>query len=171
MTRKFAMKPHFRTPRRVRKTPTLTLREMAEKTPPATRKRSNKVAILRVKKQTTLPVMGLKGWTTYILSTKNMENKHEYRVTIFAPQDNVMSKDKVIVDSECPLHVFRYEYSLAKRGNAFIYRSNGDPPLSTNPSMRAGVDHHVYAAFKFLLRATKKYKRLTPKQVEENNRG
>lgn len=170
MTRKFAMKPHFRTPRRLRKTPLLSLREIAERTLPATRKRANKVAILRVKKQPALPVMGLQGWTTYILSTKNMENKHEYRVTIFVPQDKVMSKDKVMVDSECPAHVFRWEYALARRGNAFIYRSNGDPPHSTNPSNRAGVDHHVYAAFKFLLRATKKYKRLTPKQVEEMHR-
>lgn len=164
MTRKFAVKPHFKRPKALRKKPLLTLREMAEKTPTSTRKLSNKVAILRVKQQA--GPSHLPGWVTYILRTKNMENKHEYLVTVFAPQERVLSSDKIIVDSECPLFVFRYEYALARRGNAFIYRSNGDPPHSTNPGMRPGVDHHVYASFKHLLRSTKKYKRLTAKEVQ-----
>jgi hypothetical protein len=44
---------------------------------------------------------------------------------------------------------------MAKRGNAFIYRSNGDRPIQTNPSEKPGIDHHVYASIKWLAKNSK----------------
>lgn len=167
MTRKFAVKPYFKKPRSLRSKPLLTIRDMAEKTKPATRKRARKVAILSVKASPAPPQY--RGWVTYRVLTRNTVNQHEYVITVLAPQPRVYAIDKVIIDSPVPLFVFTYEYALAKRGNAFIYRSNGDPPVMKNPSNRPGLDHHAYAAVRHLITATRSIRRLTPQQVAERH--
>lgn len=153
MTMKFAVKPYYKTPKRMRKTPLLTVSDIANKTHPATRKRSRVVKINGCRIARTPRFM--EGWTTYRVDTTNMENKHRYIITIFAPDPVVRRDSKVIIDSPNPLHAFKYEFALARRGNSFIYRSNGQPPHQTNPGQIPGMDHHAYAALRFLVKESK----------------
>lgn len=153
MTLKFQVKPHFKTPKRIKKNPLLTVQEIASKTHPATRKRSRIVRVNGVRVARTPKF--LEGWTTYRVDTTNTENKHRYIVTVFSPEPVVRKSSKVIIDDPNPLHAFKYEYALARRGNSFIYRSNGQPPMQTNPGQIPGMSHHAYAALAFLVKESK----------------
>lgn len=152
MTFKHSVSPYFKTPKRMRKTPQLTIRQMAERIPKSTRLKSRKVGIVSVKRGR-VPAF-LKGWTAYRGVTQNTENGNRYRISIYVPTRNVTLDTKAIIDSPNPLFVFRYEYALAKRGNAYIYRSNGDPPNFTNPGLIPGFDHHVYRLIQYLIKQT-----------------
>ena len=125
-------------------------------------RKAKQVAVLEFNTMRTPAV--LKGWTTYRLQTINTENGHRYRITIFSPTPRVTPKTLLMVDSPNPLFVFYYEYAVAKRGNAFIYRSNGEPPANTNPRMRPGLDHHTIAALRYLVKRTKKAETATVKK-------
>lgn len=148
MTYKFEIKPYYSKPIRKKKTIKLSAKEILMSASPNTVKRAKIVAILSAKKMRTPSI--LEGFTTFRLNTQNMENKHKYRITIFSDTPTIKSTSKLIIDSPNPLWVFRYEYAMAKRGNAFIYRSNGDRPVVTNPGEKPGIDHHVYASIKWL---------------------
>lgn len=155
MTLKFQVKPYNKVPKRLRNTPRLTVEQILEKVLPATKKRSRVVRINGARVARTPKF--LPGWTVYRVDTQNTENRHRYIITIFTPTTLIRKDTKIIVDSPNPLFVFRYEWAMAKRGNAFIYRSNGQPPVQTNPGGRPGLDHHAYAALRFLLKESRRY--------------
>lgn len=152
MTFKFGVSPYFKKPKRLRKTPKLTIRDIAERIPQSVRMNSRKVGVISVKRGRA-PAF-LEGWTVYRVITQNTSNGHRYRISIFSPKRNITLDSLVIIDSPNPLFVFRYEYALAKRGNAYIYRTNGDPPTITNPRLIPGFDHHTYRAIQYLIRNT-----------------
>lgn len=148
------MKPYFRVPKRLKKTPLLTVKQILMVTSAKTVKNSSKVAIQGVDIRPA-PAAFLEGYFRYKLDTHNVENGHSYRIVLFVENPIIKSDTKVIIDSPNPLWVFTYEYAMAKRGNAFIYRCNGDPPIIKNPRLKAGVDHHSYAALKYLIKSSK----------------
>lgn len=124
MTLKFQIKPYTKVPQRLVSKPRLTVEDMFKKSTKNSRDKAKKVRILSMQKMRTPKI--LKDWFTYRLMTQNMENGHRYKITIFSPTLLIKPKTKVIIDSPNANFVYRYEYALAKRGNAFIYRSNGD---------------------------------------------
>lgn len=154
MTYKYEIKPYFKIPKRLKKTPLLTAKQILMATSPKTVKNSSKVAIQSVDIRPA-PAAFLEGYFKYKLDTHNVENGHNYRVTLFVETPIIKANTKVIIDSPNPLWVYTYEYAMAKRGNAFIYRCNGDAPIIKNPRLKAGVDHHVYAALKYLIKSSK----------------
>lgn len=153
MTFKYEVKPYFTAPIRKRKNPKLTAREIVSAASKNAVKKAKLVAIVNVEIKRTPKI--LEGYTTYRVHTHNTSNKHEYRLTIWSDTPVITSKSKLIIDSPNPVWVFTYEYAMAKIGNAFIYRCNGDPPLIKNPGNKPGIDHHVYAAIKYLSKNSK----------------
>lgn len=154
MSFKTTIKPYYKVPKRLKKTPSLTIRQMAAKIPQKTRLKSRLVGIKRV--WVGRVPAALKEYTCYRVHTQNTQNGNEYRLAIYSLTPKITLDSKVIIDSPNPLFVFRYEYALAKRGNAFIYRSNGDMPFQTNPRLVPGFDHHVYKALQYLVKNTLK---------------
>lgn len=152
MTFKYAVKPYFKVPKRMRKAPTLSIRDINKHVSNETKLKSRLVGIESAYAGNTPRF--LEGWTTYRFQTRNSENGHQYKIAIFTPTPNVTLNSKVVVDSQCPVFIFMYEYAMAKRGNAYIFRSNGDAPVRTNPSLRPGVDHHVYRCLQYLVKFT-----------------
>jgi hypothetical protein len=155
MTYKFEIPPYFTQPVLKKKTPKLTAKEIIASASPNTIKLGKKVAITDAIIKRTPKALSEYGYTTYRLNTRNMENGHQYRITILSDTPIIKSTSKLIIDSPNPKWVFYYEYAMAKRGNAFIYRSNGDPPVVKNPSQKPGIDHHVYASIKYLSKNSK----------------
>ena len=89
----------------------------------------------------------------YVMIIKNKENKDEHKVTLFFEGGKYRPSAKVIVDCDCPDHIFRWEYALAhKAGNSFIWRSNNDFPIDKNPRLTISLCKHSYAALKFVHR-------------------
>jgi hypothetical protein len=154
MTFKFSVKPFFKTPKRLAKTPRLTIQQIAKRVTNETRLKSRKVGVEDAYEGRTPKF--LDGYTTYKFITRNTANGHRYKTTVYSPTPKVTSDTKVIIDSPCPVDVFKYEYALAKRGNAYIYRTNGDAPIRTNPKLIPGCSHHVYRIFQYLIRNTGK---------------
>lgn len=136
------------------KTPRLTIQQIARRVPNSTRLKSRQVGVEDAYEGRTPKF--LEGYTTYKFVTRNTANGHRYRITVYSPTPKVTVDTKVIIDSPCPVDVFKFEHSLAKRGNAYIYRSNGDAPIRTNPKNIPGCSHHVYRIFQFLIRNTTK---------------
>lgn len=142
--------PPYGRPKLLRKPPKLSAKELLGSVWAGDKERSADIAVKQLKKVRS--PKQLPGTITYRAATLNKTNRHIHRVTLIF-FDKVAPSAKIIVDSDTYRHVFFYEYALAKRGNAFIYRSNGEPPLRTNPRNRAGIDKHVYTALRYVLRA------------------
>lgn len=152
MTFKYAIKPFFKVPKRMRKEPTLTIRDINKYVSNETKLKSRLVGIEQAYEGNTPKF--LEGWTTYRFQTRNSENGHQYRLAIFSPTPRVRLNTKVVIDDQCPVYIFMYEYAMAKRGNAYIFRSNGDAPIRTNPSLRPGISHHAYRCLQYLVKFT-----------------
>ena len=151
---KTSIKPYYKTPKMLVKSPKLTIREIASKVPNETRLKSRIVGIESVW-EGNVP-RALDGWVCYRAQTRNTKNGNQYRLAVFASNPAITRDSKVIIDSPNPLHVFRYEVALAKRGNSFVYRSNGNPPTTTNPRLIPGLDHHMYRFLQYLIKNTGK---------------
>ena len=136
----------------MRKTPTLSIRDINKYVSNETKLKSRVVGIEQAYEGNTPRF--LEDWVTYRFQTKNSENGNQYKIAIFSPTPKVTLNSKVVIDSPNPLWVFRYEYAMARRGNAYIFRSNGDAPVQTNPGLRPGIDHHVYRCLQYLIKYT-----------------
>lgn len=169
---KTSIKPYYQKPKMLVKAPRLTIRQMAQKVSSETRSKSRIVGIESAK--TGRVPRSLEGYTCYRVQTRNTENGNQYKISIYSPTPKITLDTKVIIDSPNPLFVFFYEYALAKRGNAFIYRSNGDPPVKNNPRLIPGFDHHVYRALQYLVKNTNraglKEPEVTPERVRRTRR-
>lgn len=138
----------------MRKNPSLTVSQIARQVPQKTRIKSKIVGIEKAYQGNTPKFLA--GYTCYRFVTRNTENGHQYKIAIYSPTPNVTLETKLIIDDPNPLFIFRYEYALAKRGNAYIYRSNGNPPVQTNPKLVPGLSHHSYRVIQFLIKNTNK---------------
>lgn len=157
MSFKTSVKPFFKVPKRLVKNPRLTIRQIAEKVSNDTRLKSRIVGIEDVWEGNVPKTLSADGWVCYRAQTRNTQNQHQYRIAIYSQTPKITLDSKVIILSPNPLFVYRYEFSMAKRGNSFIYYSNGDPPLQTNPKLKPGIDHHVYRVLQYLIKNTNKY--------------
>lgn len=142
--------PAYSKPKLLRKEPKLTAKELLASVWPGDKERSKDIAVRRIKRVRS--PKALPNYITFRAITMNKENRHIHYVTILF-KDRVGPKSKVIVDSDTPRHTFFYEYALARRGNAFIWRSNGDPAVRTNPRNKAGIDKHTFVALRHILRS------------------
>lgn len=154
MTFKHGIKPYFKTPKRMKRDPSLTIQQIARHVPKETRLKSRIVGI-EAAYEGNVP-KALEGYTCYRFVTRNTENGHQYKIAIFSQTKKITLDSKVVIDSPNALFVFRFEFALAKRGNAFIYRTNGNPPTQTNPGLKPGMDHHVYRVLQYLIKHTTK---------------
>lgn len=142
--------PPYNKPKLLRHPPKLTAKELLQSVWAGDKERSADIAVKQVKRVSA--PKKLEGYIAYRIATYNKVNKHIHRITLLF-DGRVGPNSKLIVDSDTFRHVFYYEYALARRGNAFIYRSNGDPAIKTNPRNKAGIDKHVYVALRYVLRA------------------
>lgn len=156
MSFKTSIKPYYKTPKRLVKNPKLTIRQIAEKVPNKTRLKSRIVGIEDVWEGNVPRSLSEEGWVCYRAQTVNTTNRNQYRLAVYSPTPKITLDSKIILISPNPLHVFRYEYALAKRGNSFIYYTNGNPPLQTNPRLTPGMDHHMYRFLQYLIKNTTK---------------
>lgn len=138
-------------PKRLVAEPKLTAKQLLLSVWAGDKERARDIAVKQVKKFK--PPKALEGYIGFRVATLNKTNRHIHRVTLLF-KGRVGPKSKLIVDSDTPRHTFFYEYALAKRGNAFIWRSNGDAPVRTNPSNKAGIDKHTFTALRYVLRST-----------------
>lgn len=170
---KTSIKPYFAKPKRLVPKPRLTIREMSRGVPNSTRMKSRIVGMERVWRGN-VPA-ALEGWTCYRAQTRNTKNGNQYKLAVYCETSKITLDSKVIIDSPNPLHVFRYEFALARRGNAFIYRSNGDPPIQTNPRLTPGFDHHIYRFLQYLIKNTNqsglREPDVTPARIRRTRRG
>lgn len=137
-------------PKRLRSTPKLTARELLASIWPTDKEKSTSISVRTMKKVKAPKI--LEGYACYRFTTFNRDNRHVHKVTLFFEDGRVGYNAKVIVDSDTPRFLFYYEYALAKRGNAFIYRSNGEPPLRTNPRNKAGIDKHIFVCLRYMIK-------------------
>lgn len=142
----------FSKPKLLKQPPRMTASELLSSVWAGDKERAEDIAVKQVKRIAS--PKALPDYITYRVATVNKANRHIHRVTLlFAGR--VSPRAKLIVDSDTFRHVFYYEYALARRGNAFIYRSNGDPPDKTNPRYKPGIDKHTYTALRYVLRAAR----------------
>lgn len=137
-------------PKRLVKEPKLTAKQLLASVWAGDKERARDIAVRQVRKFK--PANKLEGYIGFRVATYNKLNKHIHRVTLLF-KDRVGPKSKLIVDSDTPRHTFFYEVALARRGNAFIWRSNGEAPVKTNPRNRAGIDKHTFTAIRHVLRS------------------
>lgn len=142
----------FSKPKLIRAVPKMTAKELLSSVWQGDKVRSNEIAVKQVKRIATPRI--LDGYIGYRVATMNKDNRHIHRVTLLF-QDAVSPSSKVIVDDDTYRHVFFFEMALAKRGNAFVYRSNGDLPIKTNPRMKPGISKHTYVALRYILKAAR----------------
>lgn len=155
MTFKYSVPKFFSKPKLLRK-PLLTIEQIAAKVKPETKLKSRKVKSLEISEMR--GISSMPGYYVYRVVTQNQENGHRYKITIFSTTRKVTLESKIVIDDPCPVFVFKYEYALAKRGNAFLFRTNGEPPVMTNPRLRPGLSHHGYRALADIIKWTKKFK-------------
>jgi len=151
---KTSVKPYYKRPKLLVKSPRLKISQISRHTSMDTKKKSRVVAIEKAWEGRVPP--SLEGYTCYRGQTRNTKNGNQYRLAVYSKDKKITKESKVIIDSPNPLAVFRFEVALAKRGNAFIHYSNGDPPVMTNPKLKPGMDHHMFKFLSFLVRNTNK---------------
>lgn len=156
MTFKYQVARYFTKPQLLKKTPSLTVEQILLKSRRPSRLKARRVRVLSI--DVMKPVSILPTYTVYRLVTLNEMNGHRYKLTIFSEGRKVTRKSKLLIDDPCPVYVYRYEYAMAKRGNGFIYRCNGDPPVMTNPRMIPGLSHHGIRAVLDLIKYTSRMK-------------
>lgn len=156
MSFRFSVAKYFSKPKLVRAKPLLTIEQIVVKVRPETRVKAKKVRSLDITE--VKPVSILPGYSVYRVVTQNQENGHRYKVTVFSPTRKITKSTKIVIDDPCPVFIYKFEYAMAKRGNAFLYRSNGEPPIVTNPKLRPGLSHHGVRAIIDLIKYTKSFK-------------
>lgn len=145
-------KPYIKPPRLVKTPPRYTVAQLM-KTVSADRRQLVKNLAIKKLGTITLPISTKvipNDTLTYRSQTYSKHNKHLHNVTIFCVDGNAFNEhSKVLVDCSCSDHVFRYEWNLARRGNAFMWRCNGEPPTVYT---KLSICKHAYITLRFMLR-------------------
>lgn len=88
--------------------------------------------------------------------TLTAENTHEHTQRAFWPRNVPLTPTTpILVDCSCPRYAFYYEWANAQQGCGFIYRSNGDPPSTTNPGHKRGCCKHLVRFLSYLLKQSR----------------
>ena len=96
------------------------------------------------------------GYEMRTITKKPKEAIRRYVVSVRLPTDYVghLSRCKdVKVDCTCSRYMFVWNYALNKAGAAIVDRTNGEPPVVTNPNLKPGICKHGLIALQFLLKA------------------
>ncbi len=149
------MKPHFKPAKLVRSTPKLSVMQLLKL---ADAKKKELVKELAVRKLGTLELPANTktiptSTVSYRIQTYSKHNKHIHNVSVFLVDGNPFSEHShVIVDCSCSDHAYRSEYNLAKRGNAFMWRCNGEAPL-VNTKLQ--ICKHTHLALRYMVRQSR----------------
>lgn len=122
---------------KVVKPPQLTVKNIVSFTSIEDKKRSKDVRVKSISvMQSPRSKLISSDTLIYRVVCNNPDNNHNHDVTVMLPDGEFKPSAKVILDCSCPRWVYNFEYAMAKRyGNAFIWRCNGQPPTTTNPSL------------------------------------
>lgn len=107
----------------------------------------------------------LKGFKVYRARTYTTINRHRHEVLMMYEPDedgNLRRDSRFIFSCSCPFLKYTLEYSNAKLGLSFIYYSNGQPPVITNPRLRFSLCKHSIVACRHLLRKARAPRKGTP---------
>lgn len=147
--------PLIKPPKLLRKIPKLNVQQLLNLADQKKRDSAKEIAVKTVNTMT-LTKKGIfdpETTTTYRIQTYSKHNKHIHKVTIFVPNGQPFDKDaKVVVDCSCSSHIFQAEVLLANRGNALLWRSNGEQPVVHT---KLCTCKHVYQALRTMLRMKK----------------
>lgn len=145
--------PLIKPPRKLRATPKLTVKELFDRVDAKKREAAKDIAIRAIrtmdrtkKASTIIPADSL----IYRIQSYSKHNRHIHNVTVFVVDGQPFSsKSKVIVDCSCSSHIYQCEYNLARRGNAFLYRSNGEVPM-VNTTLT--ICKHTFVSLRYMVR-------------------
>lgn len=147
-------KPFIKPPRLVKSPPRFNVTQLIRTVSKDRRELANDLAIkkygtLVLPKNITNKIIP-SDTKAYRIQTYSKHNKHIHNVSVFLVDGNPFNEhSKCLVDCSCADHVYRYEYNLAQKGNAFEWRCNGEAPtVYTNLS----ICKHTYLALKYMLR-------------------
>ena len=133
----------------------MTLRQILKNTLKAPdRRNSQYVGVLRITKGKADGPVSLKSQTITNDLKNKQRRKHVQRIWAKDPdyRGTIGNCRSIMVDCDCLRYLYTWEYSLWKRGAARIQRSNGEPPVITNPTERAAPCKHLMRVFEFILR-------------------
>lgn len=161
-TSAYRSKPHFSQPRMIA-TPSVTLKEAYRSTDLPEIRTARGVQLMSIQKtKIQFPKGKLKGFQGYRARTFTTENSHRHEVVVFYEPDkngDLRDSSRVVSSCTCARHLYMWEYANARVGLSFIYYSNGQPPVQTNPRMYPSLCKHGLVTFGYLLRkrATRKH--------------
>lgn len=146
--------PLIKPPKLLRKTPKFSVSQLINLADQKRREAAKEIAVKTVNTMT-LTKRGLfdpERTLTYRIQTYSKHNRHIHKVTVFCV-DGVFDKDaKVVVDCSCSSHIFQCEYNLARRGNALLWRCNGEAPTQ---NLKLTICKHTYQALRTMFRMQK----------------
>lgn len=129
----------------------LTLKQLYQRTTPERKDRAQYVRIIKVKMGHTKQGLGYVACRSYSRfkvgadgRLKRNEDPTHY-VTMFT---FLNKKLQCIASCSCGDNTFRFEVSNSYKGAAEIEFSNGEPPLTTNPTFKVGMCKHMTSLYK-----------------------
>lgn len=146
-------KPLIKPPRLLKDLPTLSVKDLFKRVDENKRTAAKEIAIKTLKTMVA-PTSGRiipADTTIYRVQTYSKHNKHIHNVTIMLRKEELPFTEysKPIIDCSCSSHIFQCEYNLAKRGNAFLWRSNGDAPTVNT---KLTICKHCFVALRYMVR-------------------
>jgi hypothetical protein len=147
--------PEIRPPKKLRSTPKSNVKQLLNLVDQKKRVAAKEIAI-KAMRTMDLPAnqkLVPPETVTYRIQTYSKHNRHIHNVTVFAVEGlPFTSESKVMIDCSCSSHIFHSEYHMARRGNAFLWRSNGDAPTT---NLTPTICKHTYMALRYMLRRAK----------------
>lgn len=148
-------KPMIKPPKLLRTTPKLTVRQLLAAVDEKKREASKEIAI-KTMRTIAVPKSGKiipADTPAYRIQTYSKHNRHIHNVSVFIVDKQPFSADsKCIIDCSCSSHIFHSEFNLAKRGNAFLWRCNGQAPTTY---IGLTICKHCYVALRYMVRKSK----------------
>lgn len=138
MARRYHMQPQHPARLRVAE-PQVSLRALVTSTDFQDRKNSATVRLRNIRE--VRPPRALSAYRVLKGMTLTAENLHQHEVRLFCKAEDLpLNPDsRVLVDCSCGRYCFYYEVANADQGVGFIYRSNGAPPSTNNPTGQIGL--------------------------------
>ena len=97
-----------------------------------------------------------KGWRVTTITKKPGERARHHIVTVHPSEGYSGSFRRcpsVAIDCDCKRYQFVWNYALDQHDAAIKDRTNGEPPVVTNPSEAPGACKHAVIALQYLIRS------------------
>lgn len=146
--------PIIRPPKLLKKTPKFSVIQLINLADQKRREAAKEIAVKTVNTMvlTKRGIFDPDKTTTYRIQTYSKHNRHIHKVTVFCVESTFDKDAKVVVDCSCSSHIFQCEYNLARRGNALLWRCNGEAPTQ---NLKLTICKHTYQALRTMLRMKK----------------